>query len=203
MLLLAALLVAAVLLASGCVRSQAAHSEQLALPSNASSQELSAFHKGSLNLADKSGAPRKIYVDCHGSEARAPHLARYLANALDKGKFRLVNSPSEAGYILHINVLKHGAVAPEILKKVVDRGYGSKANFSGNGADGIVVDALMVQRRVPEETRPSRQKMKNISARNALASKQLRIGVLGTGRNHDSEAYSRAIARELAQRVLK
>lgn len=180
------------LLVPGCARKETAESA-----------ELETYHQGSLYLPDKSGAPKKIYVDCHDGESLAPNLEQHLERALGRGKFRLVHSPSEAGYILHVNVLDHGAVAPETLKNAVNAGYGSKTGFNGSGADGLLVDALMVQRRVPEAKRPSRQKMKNISARNALDSSQMRIGILSHEKKHDPEAFSAAIARELAERVVK
>ncbi|MBD5641430.1 MAG: hypothetical protein HDQ91_03315 [Desulfovibrio sp.] len=198
-----ALAIALLLPVAGCSRSESAQPERTGagqmIPKALASLET--FHNGSLNLPDKAGAPRKIYVDCHGNEKLTPHLDQHLEKALAGGNFRIAGAPSEAGYILHVNILDHGSVAPESLKSAVRAGYGNRAGFSGAGADGMLVDALMVQRRVPEAKRESLQKMKNVSSRNAIGSSQMRIGVLGSDREHDAEAFSAAIAAELAGRV--
>lgn len=169
----------------------------------AQSAELTTYHQGTLRLPDNPSAPKLIYVDCREGARLAPHLNQHLAKALQNGKFRLADSPSNAGYILHVNILRHGDVAPDSLKAAVDAGYGKTAHFKGAGANAMLVDALMVQRRIPEAKRPSRQKMKNISARNAIDSSQMRMGVLAQGKNHGQEEFSAAIARELAIRVDK
>lgn len=189
---LAALCVFLLLFAPGCVRQHVAESA-----------ELSTLHKGSLRLAENPSAPKLIYVDCREGADMAPHLDAHLENALKRGKFRLADSPSKAGYILHVNILRHGSVAPESLKSAVNAGYGAKAGFSGSGADAMLVDALMVQRRVPEAAKASTQKMKNISARNALDSSQMRMGIMAKGKRHSAEEFSEAIAQELALRVEK
>lgn len=185
-------LIALGLLGPGCVHQQTAQSAELAT-----------FHQGNLRLPDNPKAPKLIYVDCGQSGDIAPHLNRHLEKALTQGKFRLAKSPSQAGYILHVNVLKHGNVAPEELKAAVSAGYGSKTIFRGKGANAVLVDALMVQRRVPEASRPNHQKMKNISSRNAIDSSQMRMGIMAHGSKHGNEEFSRAIAEELALRVKK
>lgn len=152
-------------------------------------------------MPENPAAPKLIYLDCREGAAFAPHLSDHLENALRGGKFRLADSPSKAGYILHVNVLGKGEVSPQALRGAVDAGYGAKAKFSGSGADAMLVDAIMVQRRVPESGKASKQRIKNISARNALKSGQMRIGVLAEGSKRPAEEYSAAIARELALRV--
>lgn len=180
-------------LAPGCVRQ----------PATAQSAELATYHQGDLRLPDNPKAPKLIYVDCREGANLAPHLNQYLESALRAGKFRLADSPSKAGYILHVNILRQGDVAPDSLKAAVNSGYGSSARFSGRGANAMLVDALMVQRQIPEANRPSRQKMKNISARNALDSNQMRMGIMTDGKKHSQEEFSQAIAKELALRVEK
>lgn len=180
------------MLFTGCVKQQAAQSAELAT-----------YHQGNLSLPDNPKAPKLIYVDCREGAELAPHLNEYLERALAQGRFHLADSPSKAGYILHVNILRQGDVAPDSLKAAVNAGYGTKAKFHGNGADGMLVDALMVQRRIPEAARPSHQKMKNIASRNALDSSQMRMGILATGKKHGQEEFSRAIAQELALRVEK
>lgn len=178
----------------GCVRQQ-----------HAQSAELTTFHNGALKMPDNPDAPKLVYVDVHDSARCAPNLSANLGKALASGKFRLADSPSKAGYILHVTILRQGNVAPEVLKNVVNAGYGSSAKFSGQGARAILADALLTQRRVPTHKRPSRQKIKNISSRNALDSAQMRLAVLETGKKakNEGEVFSAAIAQELALRMAK
>lgn len=182
------------LLAAGCARQH-----------EAISAELVTLHNGSLMLPDKKDAPRLIYVDARQSASHAPNLARYLGQALKKSKFRLAETPSKAGYILHVNILNDGQIAPDNLARAVKNGYGAKAAFDGHGARAMLVDALMVQRRVPTAPRPSRQRMKNISSRNALGSSQMRLAVMAANAKSSPARveFSQAIAQELATRLEK
>lgn len=61
----------------------------------------------------------------------------------------------------------------------------------------------MVQRRVPEATKTGRQKLKNISSRNALESAQMRLGTLGDHAPSENEKrdFAMAIARQLAKSI--
>lgn len=181
-----------ILLGPGCVHQETAQSAELAT-----------FHQGNLRLPDNPKAPKLIYVDCGQGGDIAPHLNQHLEKALAQGKFRLAKSPSQAGYILHVNIIKHGDASPEKLKAAVNAGYGSRTSFSGKGADAMLVDALIVQRRIPEAKHPSHQKMKNISSRNAIDSTQMRMGIIALGKKYEKEDFSRAIAKELALRVKK
>lgn len=177
-----------IILPTACVRQHAAQSA-----------ELVALHQGSLKLPDKPDAPKMIYVDANANPALAQSLVKDLGTLLAKSKFRIASSPSKAGYILHVKVLREGAVAPDILKATVDSGYGGPDRFSGQGAKAMLVDALMVQRRVPSAKRPSRQRLKNISSRNALGSSQIRLAVMYPGSAPKNTDFIMAIAKELAE----
>lgn len=185
-----------IFVAAGCARQHSAES--------AESSQMITLHNGNLVLPDKQDAPKLIYVDARQSASHAPHLAQHLGQTLKKSKFRLADTPSKAGYILHVNILRDGQVSPQNLQSAVNAGYGGKAAFSGDGAKAMLVDALMVQRRVPKAPRPSRQRMKNISSRNALGSAQMRLAVISSNKNAPTrDAFSRAIASELATRLEK
>lgn len=176
---------ALIFLAAACVR----HNQ-------AQSAELTTLHAGSLKLPDNPDAPKLVYV--HASANAAPYLEQYLCTALKNGKFRMTGAPSKAGYILHVKVLREGQVAPDALRAAVQSGYGGKTGFHGSGAQAMLVDALMVQRRVPSAKRPSRQRLKNITSRNALGSSQMRIAVMARANTARYDDFSRAIAKELA-----
>lgn len=160
-----------------------------------------AIHQGSLHIPHHVEAPRVVYVDARAAESHAPHLRDHLAEALRKSKFRLADTPSKAGYILHVQILKDGQIDPQSLKSAVQAGYGKKSSLKGGGTRALLVDALMVQRRIPSAKRPSRQQMKNISSRNALGSNRMRLAVYTPASGNNAEDFSRALARELALRM--
>lgn len=172
---------------------------------HAESAELTTFHAGDLKLPDNPDAPKTVYVDASASPGMAASLARHLGTALASGDFRIAATPSKAGYILHVKILREGQVAPDSLKAAVNAGYGGKSAFRGQGAQALLADALMVQRRVPSAKRPSRQRLKNITSRNALGSSQMRVAVMATGKTGAArtEDLSRAMANELAMQMKK
>lgn len=177
----------------GCAREKAVASD-----------EIKSYQSGSLHVSSHKDAPRTIYIDLGSPGKSDPALSREMAKALAEEHFQVADSPSEAGYILHISVLQEGNVSPDVLKSLVNAGYGSEARFAGNGATGLLADALLVQRRVPQAARPSRARLKNISERNALESTQMRVGLLASpgagGVTHAfSEALVHALASSLAQ----
>ncbi len=90
----------------------------------------------------------------------------------------MTDNPSQAGHIVQISVLAAGQTSSESLRHVVDAGYGAPSALSGTGGAALLADVLLVQRRVPSSRRPSRTNLKNISNRNAVASSQMRLGLL-------------------------
>lgn len=173
---------------SACVREKAAPSD-----------EIKSYQSGSLHVSTHKDAPRTIYIDLGASRKSDPALSREMAKALAEEHFQVADSPSEAGYILHISVLQEGNVSPDVLKSLVNAGYGSEARFAGKGATGLLADALLVQRRVPQAARPSRARLKNISERNALESTQMRVGLLASpGTGNVTTAFSDALVHALA-----
>lgn len=165
------------------------------------SGEIRTFSSGNLYMAAHRDAPRTIYVDVRDKGGAVSSIPREIAVALARGQFRLADSPSKAGYILHIDLLRAGTVDAANLQRLVNSGYGSDAAFSGSGSTGLLADALLVQRRVPSSSRPSRARLKNITKRNALGSGQMRIGLLVPGRIPQGQTpesfFSRVLAGEL------
>lgn len=176
-------------LINGCVRQTVA-----------SSAAITTFHEGTLALSANADAPKLVYVDVQQNTRIMPRLAKDLGVALASGKFRLTDAPSKAGHILHVNILQEGSCNPESVRAAVKAGYGQKARFSGSGSRAILADALMVQRKVPTHKRPSRQRLKNISHRNALGSAQMRLAVLHNSSRQNVD-LSKAIAQELARQI--
>ena len=109
---------------------------------------------------------------------RVFHLRSQTEAWLGRKGFTVTGNPSQAGYIVQISVLAAGQAAPESLRGVVDAGYDAPSVLSGTGGTALLADVLLVQRRVPSSRRPSRTNLKNISNRNAVASSQMRLGLL-------------------------
>lgn len=136
------------------------------------------FTNGDLRLPRHADAPGRIYVEARNSAGEQLPISRNLEAALASKSFTIVSSPSKAGYILNINILQRGDVNPAILDRLVQEGYGAPSGFTGSGGIGMLVDALLVQRRVPLGKRPGHARLKNISARNAMESAQMRLGAV-------------------------
>ena len=97
---------------------------------------------------------------------------------LQRQGYTIVPNPSEAGYILQVVVLSAGVAAQESVRQMVAAGYDAPSQLSGRGSTALVADVLLVQRNVPTAPQPKRTKLKSISKRNAVASSQMRIGLL-------------------------
>lgn len=165
--------------------------------------EIRKFHSGSLIMSVKKNVPRVVFVDMRAPSGELVRLPPAIESEILKDDFKLTDAPSKAGYILHINILKEGEASPENLREMVEAGYGNAAGFEGEGSPAMLVDAILVQRNVPQSKRPSRERMKNISSRNALDSGQMRIGLYLDGPEDDParlrELFYASLASELGQ----
>lgn len=119
-----------------------------------------------------------VYVNVRDNTNKLFGLRAQTESWLQRQGFTVVPNPSEAGYILQVVVLSAGIAAPESVRQMVAAGYDSPSQLSGRGSTALVADVLLVQRHVPTAQQPSRSKLKSISKRNAVASSQMRIGLL-------------------------
>lgn len=140
--------------------------------------EVEVLRSGALNRAGDEDIPNVVYVNVRDMTNRVFHLRSQTEAWLGRKGFTVTNNPSQAGYIVQITVLAAGQAAPESLRGVVDAGYDAPSVLSGTGGTALLADVLLVQRRVPSSRRPSRTNLKNISNRNAVASSQMRLGLL-------------------------
>ncbi len=167
--------------------------------------EIKTFRSGSLHVKPNREAPRTIYIDVRNAAGLHPLHVQTLGTALNGEEFQVTESPSKAGYILHLSLLQEGPVDSAMLEKLVEAGYGSEARFSGAGSTGMLADALLVQRMVPSSKRPSRERLKNISKRNALDSTQMRLGLLLPGNDienpGDHAMFSDALVKEIIRAI--
>lgn len=140
--------------------------------------EVEVLRSGALNRAGDEDIPNVVYVSVRDMTNRVFHLRSQTEAWLGRKGFTVTGNPSQAGYIVQISVLAAGQAAPESLRGVVDAGYDAPSVLSGTGGTALLADVLLVQRRVPSSRRPSRTNLKNISNRNAVASSQMRLGLL-------------------------
>ena len=140
--------------------------------------EVEVLRSGALNRAGDEDIPNVVYVSVRDMTNRVFHLRSQTEAWLGRKGFTVPGNPSQAGYIVQISVLAAGQAAPESLRGVVDAGYDAPSVLSGTGGTALLADVLLVQRRVPSSRRPSRTNLKNISNRNAVASSQMRLGLL-------------------------
>lgn len=158
------------------------------------SAEIKTYRAGDLRLRD---GPKTVYVDVRDQDKPDSTSEGLLKEALAHNGFEIVNSPSEAAYILHVSVMGRGDVDPAAFASLVNAGYGGSSKFSGHGARGVLADALLVLREVPEHKRPSRARMKNAAQRNALDSSQTRVGALLVTGDAPRSEFADALAKEL------
>ncbi len=163
--------------------------------------EIRVLREGALTPMEHGDVPDRMYVDVRDMTGRALRLPAHAGRNLGNARVELVEKPSEAGYILQVSLLDEGTVDPETFATLVKEGYGTPARFSGGGASGLLADILLVQRKVPSHSRPSRARLKNISSRNAVGSRQMRVGLLVPHETPPHAAlpasFADALAREL------
>ena len=119
-----------------------------------------------------------VYVNVRDNTSKTSGLRSQVETWLQRRGYTVVPNPSEAGYILQVVVLSAGVAAPENVRQIVNAGYDAPSQLTGKGGTALVADVLLVQRHVPSAQKPERTKLKSISKRNAVASSQMRLGLL-------------------------
>ena len=163
--------------------------------------EIVVFQEGKLELSKEKNFPKTLYIDIRDETGQIPLTPEVLPRLLAHNNYEVVDNPSKAAYILHIALLREGQTDPQILEKLVREGFDSKAELSGSGHSAWLADALLVQRRIPEAKRESQVRLKNISARNALGSSQMRLSVSTPVYLEGRQAYIQAFVPTLAKSI--
>ena len=156
-------------------------------------------HSGSLAVASDEDIANSFYTDVQGQTEGLETLIAETEAKLRQAGYSTTNNPSKAGHILHLNVLHSGKCNAEALRGAVNKGYASPLHLGEGAAAGMVVDALLVQRRVPQAKRPSHVRLENISNRNAVGNSQMRFGLLlPYGMREIPPAFVEVLSSELA-----
>ena len=145
----------------------------------ADSARVEVLHQGQLEQPESdANIHPAVYVNVRDNTNKLFGLRAQTEAWLQRQGYTIVPNPSEAGYILQVVVLSAGVAAQESVRQMVAAGYDAPSQLSGRGSTALVADVLLVQRHVPSAQQPSRSKLKSISKRNAVASSQMRIGLL-------------------------
>ena len=132
---------------------------------------------GSLEAQGGPGVARTVYVDARDAHKPAPVLRDAIVRRLTGAGFEVIESPSKAGHILHVNIVASGECNAETARAAISAGFDSPVQLQGRDSVVIVADALLVERTVPTPNRARSNAMRSITRRNALADSRLRLGV--------------------------
>ena len=133
---------------------------------------------GSLEAQAGPGVARTVYVDARDALKPAPVLRDAIVRRLTGAGFEVIDSPSKAGHILHVNVVAAGECDAGTARAAIDAGFDSPVRLQGGGSVVIVADALLVERNVPSPHKARSNAMRSITRRNALADSRLRLGII-------------------------
>lgn len=133
---------------------------------------------GSLEAQGGPGVARTVYVDARDARRPAPVLRDAIVRRLTGAGFDVIESPSKAGHILHVNIVAAGECNADAARTVISAGFDSPVQLRGKDSIVIVADALLVERTVPSPNRARSNAMRSIARRNALADSRLRLGII-------------------------
>ena len=150
------------------------------------------LQSGALEAQGGPGVAKTVYVDARDA------IIRRLAGA----GFEVIDSPSKAGHILHVNIAAAGESDAAVARSAIDAGFDAPVRLQGKDSIVIVADALLVERNVPSPNRARSNAMRSITRRNAVADSRLRLGIILPHANR-SPLLEAAVADRLAQELCR
>lgn len=157
---------------------------------------------GSLEAQGGPGVARTVYVDARDAHKPAPVLRDAIVRRLTGAGFEVIESPSKAGHILHVNIVAAGECDAGAARAAISAGFDSPVQLQGKDSVVIVADALLVERTVPSPNRARSNAMRSIARRNALADSRLRLGVI-LPHIERSPLVETSVADRLAQEICR
>lgn len=157
---------------------------------------------GSLEAQGGPGVAKTVYVDARDAHKPAPILRDAIVRRLTGAGFEVIESPSKAGHILHINIVAAGECDAGVARAAINAGFDSPVQLQGKDSIVIVADALLVERTVPSPNRARSNAMRSITRRNALADSRLRLGVI-LPHVERSPLVETSVADRLAQEICR
>lgn len=149
---------------------------------NAQTAESAHMESASLNISD----PKNL----------AGKFEERLERMLVDRQFTLTDQPSLAERIISLKILYKGEAGREDMERAVKAGYNTPMpELSGEGGV-LVADLLLVRRRIPS----ANMELSTISARNAMSSSTLRIGLYSSSASSlKDRSLEEALARDIAR----
>ena len=160
------------------------------------------FQAGSLEAQGGPGVAKTVYVDARDAHKPAPALRDAIVRRLTGAGFEVIESPSKAGHILHVNIVAAGECNADAARAAINAGFDSPVQLQGKDSVVIVADALLVERTVPTPNRARSNAMRSITRRNALADSRLRLGVI-LPHIERSPLVETSVADRLAQEICR
>ncbi len=157
---------------------------------------------GSLEAQGGPGVAKTVYVDARDAHKPAPVLRDAIVRRLTGAGFEVIESPSKAGHILHVNIVAAGECNADAARAAINAGFDSPVQLQGKDSVVIVADALLVERTVPTPNRARSNAMRSITRRNALADSRLRLGVI-LPHVERSPLVETSVADRLAQEICR
>lgn len=133
------------------------------------------LRSGDLSVRGGPDIEPAVYADVRRNRKPSGILRSAIANRLSAAGFVMTDTPSRAGYILHVNVAAAGEGDAASARRAADAGFGGSAVLDGEKSSVIVADILLVERRVPEARRERIRDMRSIGRRNAVADSRMRV----------------------------
>lgn len=133
------------------------------------------LRSGELSVRGGPDIEPAVYADVRRNRKLSGILRSAIANRLSAAGFAMTDTPSRAGYILHVNVPAAGEGDAASAGRAADAGFAGAAILAGAKSSVIVADILLVERRVPEARRERIRDMRSIGRRNAVADSRMRL----------------------------
>ncbi len=160
------------------------------------------LQSGALEAQGGPGVAKTVYVDARDARKPAPVLRDAIIRRLAGAGFEVIDSPSKAGHILHVNIAAAGESDAAVARSAIDAGFDAPVRLQGKDSIVIVADALLVERNVPSPNRARSNAMRSITRRNAVADSRLRLGIILPHANR-SPLLEAAVADRLAQELCR
>lgn len=145
----------------------------------------------------------RIFLSVQGSSSSRRFLGTLQKTFAVHG-FSVAAKPSAADLIIQISICHAGGMTRNDAKQALESGYDTKVGITGDEMAGLVVDALLVTRTVPEARNDTQRKLKNISQRRASGSSTLRLVFLtkkGIKMNPLHQSFAKSLGETLCEHL--
>lgn len=130
-----------------------------------------------VQLPDNAGIKPVVAVVVRDN-AKVTDLRQLMEAALRARGYEVTENPSLAGYILQLNAIHAGPMAPEAAQRSVPQGYGFKVSGGGQGAVVFMVDMLVATRTAPKKVKGQPRIIASTATNTRVDDEELRVAAL-------------------------